>query len=123
VADAVILIGGAKVLGTVLNKVAGLGGASGEVTEGIYEFAEGDGTYVGQSGNISNRLGQHVSNGRVSPEGAAAAERTNVTGGKLSREIAEQRRINELGGVKGGRVTNKVNPIGPNRQHLMDGSD
>ena len=90
------------------------------VTAGIYEFAEGEGTYVGQSGNIPSRLSRHISDGRVSPDGAAAAKRTYVPGGKTAREIAEQRRIDDLGGVNGGRVTNKVNPIGAKRQYLMN---
>lgn len=37
---------------------------------------------------------------------------------KVSREISEQHRVNELGGIK--ELENKVNPIGPKRQHLMD---
>jgi hypothetical protein len=41
-----------------------------------------------------------------------------VLGGKTARAVAEQQRINELGGIKG--LENEVNPIGPTRQHLME---
>jgi hypothetical protein len=44
----------------------------------------------------------------------------HVPGGKTAREIVEQRRIDELGGIE--KLENKVNPIGPNRRHLLDGS-
>ena len=44
--------------------------------------------------------------------------KTEVTGGKTSREIQEQRRINSLGGVR--NLENKINPIGPNRSHLLN---
>lgn len=43
---------------------------------------------------------------------------TPVEGGKTAREVAEQKRINELGGVT--NLENKVNPIGPRRQHIMN---
>lgn len=81
--------------------------------EGIYEFTDqktGE-TYVGQSGDIDRRLGEHVRSGRLSR--VDAAKRTSVSGGKFAREIAEQNRINELGGIS--NLANKVNPIGPNR--------
>jgi hypothetical protein len=92
-------------------------GASKQVVkEGIYEFQATSGkTYVGQSGNIPRRLVQHVRSGKL-PQGGAVKV-TEVLGGKTTREIAEQTRINELGGIK--NLENKVNPIGPNRQHLM----
>jgi hypothetical protein len=42
---------------------------------------------------------------------------TEVTGGKLTREIAEQLRINERGGV--GNLQNIRNVIGQAREYLM----
>jgi RHS repeat-associated protein len=88
------------------------------VREGVYEVVANSGkTYVGQSGDIERRLLEHVRSGKVSPEEAARAVRTEVPGGKTAREISEQRRIDELGGIQ--NLENKVNPIGPNRQHLM----
>jgi len=40
-----------------------------------------------------------------------------VLGGKLAREIAAQKRINELGGIRD--LQNKRNPIGSARQQLL----
>ncbi len=89
------------------------------VKEGIYEFVTTSGRkYVGQSSDIDRRLLQHVGSGKVTPEEAARAVRSEVFGGRTAREIAEQRRIDQLGGIK--NLENKVNPIGPNRRHLLD---
>ena len=89
------------------------------VKEGIYEFTSTSGkTYVGQSGDIDRRLLEHIRSGKVTEEEAAQAVRQEVVGGKTAREIAEQRRIDELGGIR--NLENKVNPIGPNRRYLLD---
>lgn len=45
------------------------------------------------------------------------AERFGVSGGKTAREIAEQQKIDEFGGI--GNLLNKRNPIGPRRFNLM----
>ncbi|MES1165653.1 MAG: RHS repeat-associated core domain-containing protein, partial [Verrucomicrobiota bacterium] len=88
--------------------------------EGIYEFTGQSGKkYVGQSGNIPKRLQQHTRSGKL-PKGASVTTK-EVQGGKTAREIAEQKRIDELGGI--GNLENKVNPIGPNRQHLLKPSE
>jgi RHS repeat-associated protein len=88
------------------------------VKEGIYEFTAKSGkTYVGQSSDITRRLGQHVRTGKVTQAAADAAQRTEVLGGKTAREVAEQMRINQLGGIK--NLENKVNPIGPARSGLL----
>ncbi|WP_262946819.1 RHS repeat-associated core domain-containing protein [Xenorhabdus indica] len=87
-------------------------------TQGIYEFIGKSGkTYVGQSSNIPKRLEQHLRSGKL-PAGTPVTT-TPVSGGKLQREIAEQSRIKELGGIKSGNLENKVNPIGPKREHLL----
>ncbi len=95
-----------------------------QATEGIYQVMTKEGLpYVGQSGNIPERLARHVSDGKITQEAADAAMRTEVLGGKTAREVAEQRRINELTngvGASDPGIANKVNPIGPKRQHLMD---
>jgi hypothetical protein len=91
-----------------------------EVTEGIDEFTGKSGKkYVGQSGNIPRRLGEHARLGKL-PDGNTVST-TEVLGGKTAREIAEQKRIDALGGTKGGNVENKINPIGLRRQHLLRG--
>jgi hypothetical protein len=64
-----------------------------------------------------------VASGKITQEAADAAMRTEVQGGKTAREIAEQRRINEITngvGASSPDIANKVNPIGPKRQHLLD---
>lgn len=66
------------------------------------------------------RLNQHEKAGRYAPGSESAVE---VPGGKTAREISEYRRIQEItGGVpasQSGKVSNKVNPIGPKRRHLL----
>lgn len=57
-------------------------------------------------------------------DSADNAKVTEVSGGKTAREVAEHREIQrETGGVTASQsdaVTNKVDPIGPNRQHLLE---
>ncbi|MBI3837750.1 MAG: hypothetical protein HY288_07430 [Planctomycetia bacterium] len=86
--------------------------------EGIYEFTAASGkTYVGQSGNISQRIARQLSDGKLLEADLASLRTTEVLGGKVEREIAEQLRIIELGGVK--NLENIRNPIGPARAHLL----
>ncbi len=87
-----------------------------QAVEGIYEFTAALGkTYVGQSGNIAARLEQHKASGKLLP--GTSVRTTEVLGGKTAREIAEQLRINSLGGIK--YLENIRNPIGPARQYLL----
>ena len=93
------------------------------VKEGIYEFKDSTGkTYVGQSKNIPERLKQHANSGKF-PDGTSV-KRTEVLGGKTTREVAEHKRIQQItGGVPARRsplVSNKVDPIGPSRRHLLE---
>jgi RHS repeat-associated protein len=105
-------------LGEAAN-ITKLGLREGKVEEGIYEFtATSEKVYVGQSGNISQRLLQHVRSGKLAASDVTSVSRTEVLGGKTAREIAEQRRINQLGGIV--NLENKVNPIGPARLHLLN---
>ncbi len=91
---------------------------SAKVSEGIYEFVATTGkTYVGQSGNIAKRLEQHIASGLL--ERGAAVETKQVLGGRTAREIAEQLRINALGGVE--KLQNVRNPIGKAREYLLSG--
>jgi RHS repeat-associated protein len=86
--------------------------------EGIYEFTARTGeTYVGQSGNIAARIQQHTSSGFLRKEDVGTLRTTQVLGGKTAREIAEQLRINKLGGID--KLANERNPIGSARQHLL----
>ena len=96
---------------------AGGGAAGGAAQQGIYQFNGRSGKpYVGQSRNIPSRLAQHARSGKLPPESEVST--TEVVGGKTAREIVEQRRINELGGIE--NVENERNPIGPKRRHLLD---
>ena len=92
--------------------------------QGIYEFPDAAAAgkpYVGQSGNIPQRLQQHQQAGRLT-EGTVPRT-TEIPGGKTAREIAEHQRIQELtGGVPARHspnVANQRDPIGPNRRHLL----
>lgn len=96
---------------------------TGAVKQGIYEFMDAAGKkYVGQSVNIPNRLKQHLKAGKLEPN--QSVKTTEVLGGKTAREIAEHKRIQEItGGVPArfsDKVSNKVDPIGLNRRHLLD---
>jgi len=101
-----------EVHGEHVYQVGELGLVVHNTCEGIYVFMTTTGkTYVGQSVDVARRLAEHVNAGRLAS--AATATIINVTGGKMSREIAEQMLINSLGGVRpGGILANKVNPIG-----------
>jgi hypothetical protein len=86
--------------------------------EGIYEFTAASGkTYVGQSGQISERIVQHLRSGKLAASDATDVARREVLGGRTAREVAEQGRIDELGGIE--NLENKRNPIGAKRQDLL----
>jgi RHS repeat-associated protein len=92
--------------------------AQAAVKEGIYEFTAASGkTYVGQSGDIGARITQHLASGKLLPRDLTSLRFSEVLGGRTAREIAEQLRINELGGIEG--LENIRNPIGLARQHLL----
>ncbi len=87
------------------------------VESGTYVVKTSKGEYVGQSGNISRRMSEHVRSGKFTQIEADAAERFAVAGGKTQREIAEQMLIDQKGGID--QLLNKVNPIGAKRFDLM----
>lgn len=94
------------------------------VFEGIYEFVSSSGkVYVGQSGNIAARIQQHIASGKLLPEALDTVKTTAVLGGKRAREVAEQLRINDLGGIfdmYGNKVLENIrNPIGEARKYLL----
>jgi hypothetical protein len=57
---------------------------------------------------------------KVEPGHLSTLKTTEVLGGKTTREIAEQLRINKLGGIQ--NLENIRNPIGPARQYLLPGN-
>jgi hypothetical protein len=90
--------------------------ATAPITEGVYEFPDAlrpGQTYVGQSDELGARLETHVASGRLKSINDATVQ--EVKGGKFAREIAEQTRIDELGGIRGGGLSNLRNPIGAKR--------
>jgi len=114
----------AATTGKVVNRVGDVAsGAGNKVTEGIYEFTDTAGKkYCGQSCNIFNRLKQHINAGKLDVN--QSVKTTEVLGGKTIREIAEHKRIQEItGGIPArfsNKVSNKADPIGLNRRHLLD---
>jgi hypothetical protein len=108
-------------LGVAVGEFVG-GFAEGYLTpravEGIYEFRAASGLpYVGQSGNILLRLERHLASGKLLEEDLSTVRTTEVLGGRTAREVAEQLRIIELGGVE--NLENVRNPIGPARAYLL----
>ncbi|HET6881835.1 MAG TPA: polymorphic toxin-type HINT domain-containing protein [Pirellulales bacterium] len=80
--------------------------------EGIYEFTAKNGkTYVGQSNDILRRLLEHIASKKLKKSDIVTIKYRPVSGGKLAREIAEQFRIQALGGIRGGFLDNKRNPV------------
>jgi hypothetical protein len=97
----------------------GAGALDAEGAEGIYEFSSSNGlTYVGQTGNLARRIGQHIDSGKLLNQDLSSVRFTAVAGGKLAREIAEQTRINELGGIA--NLRNKINALSIARQLLYN---
>jgi RHS repeat-associated protein len=104
--------------------VGAKGGAEANVSEGIYEFPDATApgkTYVGQSGRLPDRLGEHVASGKLEPGTEVTA--TEVPGGKTSREVAEQKRMDELGGkstTPGSQTSNQRNSVSPERMKRLE---
>jgi RHS repeat-associated protein len=120
VSTGVAIYGAAGAAGGSLGRLGAAAEEEEAAVEGIYEFPDqtnGGRPYVGQSGNVPNRLGQHEAAGRLQP---GTEITTRVTGGKTAREIAEHNRIQELTGGQRARnsakVANQNDPIGPNRR-------
>ncbi|MDR3108507.1 MAG: hypothetical protein LBU65_02295, partial [Planctomycetaceae bacterium] len=93
---------------------------------GIYEFFDKKNAgkkYVGQASDLDARLKQHKAAGRI--EDIKDAIKTEMPeSDKLAREIAEHNRIQELTNGMPSRfsdsVSNKRDPIGPARIHLLN---
>lgn len=121
-ASAVVATHGVSASGTGLKNLTGAALRSG--TEGTYEFPDSKNpgkTYVGQSGNVESRLGQHGKSGKLAP--GTDPKVTPVKGGKTARGVAEQKRINELGGTRnkpGSQTSNERNPIGKKREKKVE---
>ncbi|MHB8638072.1 MAG: RHS repeat-associated core domain-containing protein [Fimbriimonadaceae bacterium] len=99
--------------------LAGLIGPGSDPFPGIYKLPENPESrpYVGQSGDLRARLTYWGRTGMIYGPDDPSVEIVPVYGGKTQREIAEQQLINSLGGIE--NLSNKRNPIGPQRAHLM----
>ena len=102
-----------------ISEVVESAGSARTIEEGIYEFTDlkiGL-TYVGQSGNISRCILQHVAKNRLLRSDIGNVQRVEVLGGKTAREIQEQMRIDQLGGifrdVNGMKIRNLANVVNP----------
>jgi len=97
----------------------------GQPKAGVYEFPdakEPGKTYVGQSQDMPARAGQHVASGKLAP--GETVEMTEVPGGKTARELAERKRIDELGGTRkkpGSKTSNVRNPVSDKRLEKLNG--
>ena len=101
-----------------LGKLGKLGRATDCPKKGIYQFTGKSGKpYVGQSQDIRRRLQQHLNSEKLPANELPNVQSQDVFGDKTAREIAEQRRIDSLGGIQ--QTENQRNPIGPNRQQLL----
>lgn len=88
---------------------------------GIYEFVAASGKlYIGQSVNILRRLAEHVRSGKLLQEDINTFKYRIVKGLKANREVQEQIRINQEGGIKSGKLENIRDPIGPGRANLLE---
>ena len=95
-------------------------GASKPISSGVYlARTTNNAQYVGQSQQIATRLSQHVNKAKLTAGQTDDAVRIAVSGSKTSREVAEQRILNQLGGPNTPGVLNKVNPVG-GRWGLLD---
>jgi RHS repeat-associated protein len=98
--------------------------AAGSTSEGTYEFPDATSpgkTYVGQSGDVPRRLGEHEATGKK--EAGTEAKTTPVSGGKTAREVVETKRIKELGGTttkEGSQTSNKRLPVSDKRMEKIN---
>ncbi|MDP3650856.1 MAG: RHS repeat-associated core domain-containing protein [Rhodoferax sp.] len=94
--------------------------ASAKVEQGIYLVESNGAKYVGQSGQVTTRLGQHVSNGKFAAEATDDAVRLSIAGGKTSREVAEQRTLNLMRETNAAEdILNISNSVGKAREGLL----
>jgi RHS repeat-associated protein len=79
---------------------------------GVYEFPDlhnPNQMYVGKAADLADRTGKWKRKGRCDTPGITPMPNTS----DLQRKVAEQKRMNALGGIGGGKVSNQNNPINP----------
>ena len=87
---------------------------------GIYEFIDKNGKpYVGKAKDLFRRLTQHEKSGKL-PSGNTPTVNRMPSSTNLERSIAEQTRINQLGGPRSMNpntpLSNEINSMSPSRQ-------
>jgi hypothetical protein len=89
--------------------------------EGVYVFKAKNGFwYVGQSGNLAERLMQHIASGKLSPADLGSVRFSEVAGAeRLGRNIVEQFGIEEYRRIHG-PIANVINAIGQSRVQYYD---
>ncbi len=99
-----------KKLAKLIEKVKGV--------SGVYEITTKSGKkYIGQSKDIGKRLKQHNKSAKFKSDEIVDVKVTEVKGNKVSREVFEQRKINDASGID--NLLNKRNPIGSKRSGEM----
>ncbi len=109
-----------------LSKVVTASGNTASINSGVYAMAKDGASYIGQGGvrasgeSYAARIAESATKRFGSSDVASSAIRFEVTGSQISREVAEQRLINSVGGIRNGSLLNKVNPIGTGRQGALE---
>ncbi len=98
----------------------------GSPIEGIYKFldlkTEKTKIYIGQSEDVARRLKEHIADEKLDKADLEKVEVKPVDGGKLQREIEEQKEIEDNDGIRkkgGGKLSNKRNPLGKKRKKFL----
>jgi len=100
-----------------LKGVRGLGRLrAGVAEEGVYIFDGKVGKYIGSTCNKLRRKAEYLAAKKLPRKNIGTFQFTEVKGGKLAREIAEQQLIDQYGL---GNLENVRNAIGQARRHLM----
>ena len=68
--------------------------------EVVYEFSSAGLKYVGQTSRGYARMIEHLRTGKLHPKDLDSISFQEETGGKFAREVAETKRIKELGGLE-----------------------
>jgi RHS repeat-associated protein len=98
-------------LGDIIGKGGQAALAMARRTEGVYQFtATSRKIYVGQSRFLGIRLWTHRWTGKL-PAGRDVTIWEMPGSTSLERRIMEQTRMNDLGGLRGGRLDNKIDSI------------
>jgi hypothetical protein len=102
-------------------------GNTAQITQGVYYLSENGAAYIGQGGiratgeTYAARIAESSVQRFGTDEAASGAIRFSVSNGAVtsSREVAEQKLIDAVGGIADSNLLNARNPIGLARQGLL----